>query len=260
MFNHQTFHTQMKEKIEAAAELIINSKNAIAFTGAGISAESGIPTYRGIGGVWENINPAILELDFFLTSPEESWVPIREKFYQFFGKVKPNAAHDALTQLQEIGQLNTIITQNIDHLHQDSGSENVYEFHGTLHTLSCVKCGTSYKAAETDMSHLPYCKSCDLENNFLKPDFVFFGEGIPDKTYTGSFEAAQNADLCLIVGTTGLVTPAATIPHIAHQNKAKIIEINLDSSAYTNNITDIFLQGKATSVLSELVEKVKEFL
>lgn len=242
----------MRNSILEAAEILKAAKYTIAFTGAGISAESGIPTYRGKGGVWLETNPKILELSFFLQNPEETWAQIRDKFYRYFGKITPNSAHYTLSNWQTKGFLCDIITQNIDHLHQDAGCHSVHEFHGTLHSLSCVHCGKQYKASTIDMHTLPFCTACSKRRNFLKPNFVFFGEGIPEKAYDASIKAAEKADVCIIIGTSGLVRPAATIPHFAHENGTKIIEINLEPSNYTDSISDVFLAGKATEILAQI--------
>jgi NAD-dependent deacetylase len=241
--------------LEKATELISNAKHITAFTGAGISVESGIPPFRGENGLWSKFDPILLDLDYFHKNPLESWKFIKEIFYDFFGEAKPNSAHIALAEMERTGLLNSIITQNIDNLHQQAGSKTVWEFHGTSKYLICEKCGADYLAEEIDLSTLPpRCEKCGA---VLKPDFIFFGESIPEIAMKKSIEEAEKADLFLVIGTTGEIMPASMIPYEAKKNKAKIIEINTQPSNYTSTISDLFLQGKATKVLDELLNKIR---
>ncbi len=237
--------------IKAAAELINNSGYTTAFTGAGISVESGIPPFRGETGLWSKYDPIVLDLGYFHNNPKESWAVIKEIFYDFFGQAKPNAAHYKLTDLQKAGKLRNIITQNIDNLHQDAGSNHIYEFHGNSHTLVCTSCNEKYEIQDIDFTTLPV--TCNKCGSLVKPDFIFFGESIPMDAYQMSLIAAEKADVFILIGTTGEIIPASHIPHMAANNGTKIIEINTEPSKFTNSITDIFLQGKATQVMEDLV-------
>lgn len=240
--------------LEAAAEIIRNAKHVTAFTGAGISVESGIPTFRGENGLWSKFDPICLDINYFHQNPLESWNKIKEIFYDFFGKAKPNAAHVVLAEMEKKGYLNSIITQNIDNLHQTAGSRKVYEFHGTSRKLICPNCKNIYAAENIDLSQLPpECGEC---GTVLKPDFVFFGEGIPEPAGSKSFLEAEKADVFFLIGTTGEIMPASAIPYEAKEKGAKIIEININPSNYTDSITDIFLKGKATEVMTELIKKL----
>lgn len=237
-----------------AVKMIQSAKHVTAFSGAGISVESGIPPFRGVNGLWNKYNPQFLEIDYFLQNPKESWALIKEIFYDFFGNTKPNPAHYALAKMEEENKLQAIVTQNIDNLHQRAGSKNVLEFHGTSQSLSCVNCSTAFAADTVDLSNLPpLCNKC---GGLLKPDFIFFGEAIPEPANRLSFREAELADIFLVIGTTGEIMPASMIPTYAKQNGAKIIEVNIEHSAYTNVITDIFLPGKASEVMEALVEKL----
>jgi NAD-dependent deacetylase len=240
----------MQNAIEHAAGILLKSKNTIAFTGAGISVESGIPPFRGENGLWNKYDPEVLELDYFYANGERCWHFIREIFYDFFGHAKPNAAHYVLARLENAGLLNAVITQNIDNLHQMAGSNTVYEFHGSSNRLVCPGCGASFPVAEVDLARIP--PRCPLDNRILKPDFIFFGEGIPPFAYEKSFEAAKNCEVCLIVGSTGEVAPASDVPLTASRNGAFIIEINPESSLFTNSVTDLHLEGRAGEVLMEI--------
>jgi len=238
-----------------AAQLIKNANHITAFTGAGISVESGIPPFRGKNGLWSKYDPVFLDIKYFQKNPKESWKLIKEIFYDFFGRAKPNAAHFAFAEMEEMGLLHSIITQNIDNLHQKAGSKMVYEFHGNSRNLICINCQRKYLVQNIDLSLLPpKCKNCE---GVLKPDFVFFGEPIPEFALTNSFVEAENADVFIIVGTTGEIIPASLIPYEAKKNNIKIIEINTKASNYTNTITDVFLEGKATEMMQKLMEEIK---
>ncbi len=244
----------MKDSIREAAEILKNSRHTTAFTGAGISVESGIPPFRGETGLWSKYDPIVLDIDYFHTNSRQSWEVIKEIFYDFFGAAKPNAAHFFLAELEAKGLLSSVITQNIDNLHQEAGSKTVYEYHGNSRRLVCTKCGTVYGADDIDLSNLP--PRCEKEGGLLKPDFVFFGEQIPEKAQQASYDEAMNSEVFLLIGTTGEIMPASLIPGMAKRNGATIIEINVEPSNYTGDITDIFLKGRATELCNMLKEQI----
>ena len=241
--------------IEEATKIIRKANHVTAYTGAGISVESGIPPFRGDTGLWSKYNPIVLDIDYFHNKPKESWKVIKEIFYDFFGEAKPNKAHFALAELEQLGILKSIITQNIDNLHEEAGSKEVYEFHGTSRNLICTSCSKIFNAEKIDLLVLP--PKCDTCGTVLKPDFVFFGESIPEPANSNSFGEAEKADVFLLIGTTGEIMPASLIPHQAKRNGAKIIEINIEQTKFTESITDIFLEGKATEVMSKIVNIIK---
>ena len=234
-----------REIIEAAS-LIVNANHLIAFTGAGISVESGIPPFRGEGGIWSKYNPDILDIEYFSEHPSDAWKVISQIFYDYFLDAKPNAAHHLLAKLEQCGMLKAVITQNIDNMHREAGSINVIEYHGNSKWLICNHCGERYEVANVSLNPLP--PRCTNDQYVLKPDFVFFGEGIPHEAATQSVEEATLADIMLIIGTTGEVMPAGMLPSIAKSNGARIIEINPDQSAFTYAVTDVILQGKAAGI------------
>ncbi len=240
----------LKANTKKAAEILKNSKYTVAFTGAGISVESGIPPFRGKDGLWSKYDPAILEINYFYENPGKSWEVIKDIFYNFLGKAEPNNAHYVLSEMEKKGLLNAVITQNIDNLHQEAGSKTVFEFHGNSKVMLCTKCAKKYKAEQVDLNKLP--PKCDACGGLLKPDFIFFGEGIPQDAYLNSFAEAEKAEVFLLTGTAGLVQPAASVPVKAKQNGAVIIEINPERTAFTEEITDVFLQGKAGEVMTLL--------
>ncbi len=236
-----------------AAKWIEESNKAAAFTGAGISVESGIPTFRGPTGLWSRYDPKILDLGYFYQHPRQSWEVIKEIFYEHMGaKARPNAAHRFLAKLERLGKLKGVITQNIDNLHQEAGSKNVIEFHGTASRLLCTNCAHKTPFSEDKLGSLPpYCDRC---GGVLKPDFIFFGESIPPKAYKDSIELVKNADLLIIIGTSGEVMPASMIPYEA--KNAKVIEINIEASAYSSWRSDIFLKAKAGQAAKELAKRL----
>ncbi|MBD3226215.1 MAG: RNA polymerase subunit sigma [Caldithrix sp.] len=236
--------------IVKAADRIKKGKRVVGFSGAGISVESGIPPFRGSNGLWNKYDPGFLEIDYFLNHPRESWIRIKEIFYDFFGQAQPNAAHIALGAMERAGLVQAVITQNIDNLHQQGGSQTVYEFHGNYQRLICLDCHMSYEAAAIDLGKIP--PLCDRCSGVLKPDFIFFGEAIPEPARSLSFAEADHADVFIIIGSTGEVMPAASIPPLAKQAGAFIIEINIEPSNYTHRITDVFLQGRATVMMHAL--------
>ncbi|NOX33778.1 MAG: NAD-dependent deacylase [Deltaproteobacteria bacterium] len=237
-----------------AAQIIKTSKRCIAFTGAGISVESGIPPFRGENGLWNKYDPETFEIQYFYDYTRQSWEVIRKIFYDLFGKVVPNTAHFALAELEARNLISAVITQNVDNLHYDAGSKIVHEFHGSLKSLVCLKCRAKYKISKVDLNVLPpVCEKC---NGILKPNVIFFGESIPEPAKTNSFNEAEKADCFILIGTTGTVAPANMIPSIAKSNGAKIIEINPCVSEYTGSVTDIFCKEKASIAMEKLMEEI----
>jgi NAD-dependent deacetylase len=241
------------DNIHRAAEVLLKSNFTTAYTGAGISVESGIPPFRGEGGLWTKYDPNLLDIDHFMQNPLRAWKTIKEIFYDFFGKAQPNRAHLVLAEMEKRGLLGRTITQNIDNLHQESGCKHVFDFHGNSKRMVCLTCYSYYPSVEINLDHLP--PTCRMCGGLLKPDFVFFGESIPQLPLAAAYEAADISDVFLIIGTTGEVMPANQFPLIAKQNGATIIEVNPQESHYTPEITDIFLKGKAT-VMMDLLSKV----
>ncbi len=236
--------------ISEAKNIIKESNYLVAFTGAGISVESGIPPFRGENGIWNKYDPEIFDLEYFYNNPKQSWEMIKNVFLKKINQTKPNKAHYWLAELEKKGVLKSIITQNIDNLHHKAGSSDVIEFHGNSRNLVCLNCKSVVTVEQTNLEKIPpKCKKC---NSVLKPDFIFFGEQIPTDAFRQSIDAVEKADVLLVIGTTGMVIPASQLPYEAHKNGAKIIEINIEKSAYTNTITDIFLRGKASEVLPKL--------
>lgn len=240
--------------INEVAQKILSSRHVTVFSGAGISVESGIPPFRGENGIWTKFNPELFDINFFRAHPKETWKLLKDVFYDYFRKANPNPAHYAIARLEGLGFVKAVITQNIDYLHQRAGSKNVIEFHGTSQSVVCTKCNKKFPFEQKLLEHIPpVCEKC---GTVLKPDFVFFGEGIPAKALRSSMQEIVIADIFLVVGTTGEIYPASAIPFQAKQNGATVIEINTQSSEFTSKITDFFLQGKAGETMTKLMKLI----
>ena len=244
----------MEKAINDAADIIVDSSLTLALTGAGISVESGIPDFRSAGGLWARFDPAeYATISAFRSNPEKVWEMLRE-MEDVVNSARPNSAHTGLGELENLGYLHYIITQNVDNLHQQGGSRNVIEYHGNASTLSCLWCGKRYEVDEKRGEYPPRCECTQI----LKPDVIFFGEAIPAEAMNRSFQLASSAKALMVVGTSAVVSPVNTIPAITKQNGAKIIEINKERTHLTDSLTDVFLQGSAGAILPELVDAVKE--
>lgn len=227
------FATSASSAILATTRLIEQSTNIVAFTGAGISVESGIPSFRGRGGLWDQYDPTNLELSFFQQHPERAWPVIKEIFYDNFGGAEPNPAHHFLAALESTGKLKGIVTQNIDGLHQAAGSQRVIEYHGSVTHLVSMKTGIRTPVSAVDLSTLP--PRCP-QGGIYKPDFVFFGENIPRDAAIDAESLFGAADLVLVWGSSGTVYPAAGLPAMAAANGIPVVDINPESNSFTDTI------------------------
>ena len=244
----------MDELIEKAARIILDSNLTIALTGAGISVESGIPDFRSRGGLWDKFDPEEYATIYaFQDNPEKVWRMLKE-MEQIVDNARPNAAHTGLAELEGMGLLESILTQNIDNLHQEAGSRDVIEYHGNSKTFSCIWCNKKYDYKEKKGEYPPKCEC----GKILKPDVIFFGEAIPSLAMARSSQLASTCQALLIIGTSAVVSPFNILPRQAKQAGSKIIEINLERTVLTDHITDIFLQGKASEQVSQLVSAVKD--
>jgi len=230
--------------------MIRNARHLAVFTGAGISVESGIPPFRGPDGLYARYDPRIFDAKYFREHTRECWRFLHEIFYRDLKSARPNRAHLGLARMEQAGLVRAIITQNIDNLHLLAGSRTVFHFHGTIGRLRCLQCRREFLLTEIDFQRIPpECTGC---GGWLKPDIVFFGEPIPRPALEGSLREALKADLFLIIGSTGEVLPAATIPRLAKEHHARILEINTQNSLFTSTITDVFLKGPAAEIVDEL--------
>lgn len=238
-----------------AAELLTAARSGLAFTGAGVSAESGIPTFRGEGGLWTRYDPIkVASIDYFMADPSAYWKVSKDR-----GRValaaRPNPAHHALATLEKQGHLAGVVTQNTDGLHQDSGSRRVIEVHGTGRTVRCLDCGAQERRADVqarlDTEMPPRCKVCG--GAFLKPTVVLFGEPMPYAAVQEAFALAREADVVLVVGSSLVVYPAADIPLAAARSGAKMIVVNAEATPF-DDLADVVIHGKAGEVLPEIVK------
>ena len=244
--------------IKKAAKDIFSAKKAIALTGAGISVESGIPPFRGKGGIWEKVDPMTFgHIDTFEQDPEKVWNVLIKDLKFLIDQAKPNNGHKGLAALEKMGILKTIITQNVDGLHQMAGNTDVIEFHGNCAWQRCMDCGKKVKTSEVDISVLPPRCQC---SGVLRPDWVFFGESIPIMSLQRSQQVSSSCDLMLVIGTSAIVHPAAYMPVIAKENKAKIIEINPETTPLTGKISDYLVKGNAGQVMNDILKEMEQLI
>lgn len=269
----------MDSLIEKAAADLLKSNHAIALTGAGMSTESGIPDFRGPNGIWTK-NPEAERRAYetyhnFLNNPKGYWEDVLSgrSILGDLTSARPNPGHEALVEMEKLGRLKAVLTQNIDGLHVKAGSKRVLEYHGSVLKLRCPSCGTRYQREEYDLKKLmledklpPRCNKCSSP---IKGDVVHFNEPIPADVAEESLEEAWKCDLMLICGTSAVVYPFAQLPRIARQRRFEagsssdtptiIIEVNAEPTPLTaEGISDYLIQGRTAEVLPHLVEAVKK--
>ena len=245
----------LEESIERAAELIHQSHHMVAFTGAGHSTLSGIPDFRSPGsGLWEKVNPmAVASIWSFRVNPNSFYDWIRPLMPVML-EAEPNPAHLALADLEARGILKTVITQNIDNLHQRAGSQRVLELHGHMREATCTRC---YREVAVDPMiedfmeerHVPRCEC----GGVLKPNVILFGEQLPVRVFNQAMEEASHSDLMLVAGSSLTVTPAADLPYLALRNEARGIIVNLQPTDF-DQAADVVIHGDVTEVLPAIVE------
>lgn len=237
------------DDIVRAASLVAQSRAIAVLTGAGVSAESGIPTFRGLGGLWRGRDPMSLATpEAFRADPTLVW-----EFYNWrrnlVSVAEPNPAHCALAELAERVPRLTLITQNVDRLHQRAGSRDVLELHGNLFDVRCVGCGQTVDRTGVELPPLPTCEAC---GSLLRPAVVWFGEGLPSDVWSAAEQAVHAAELLLVIGTSAVVYPAAGLVTLARRSGASVIEINLEPTPVSGTV-DIGLYGKAGELLPQIV-------
>jgi NAD-dependent deacetylase len=246
-------------KIQQAAELVRQSKHMIAFTGAGHSTASGIPDFRSPGaGLWEKDNPMLVaSIWAFRLKPKTFFDWIRP-MVRIMLDAPPNPAHRALAELEELGRLKTIITQNIDNLHQRAGSRRVLELHGHMREATCIRC---YKIVPIDAQlefevlegKVPRCRC----GGVLKPNVILFGEQLPIRVLNEAMAEARRSDLILVAGSSLEVSPAADIPFLAAESGARSIIVNFQPTAFDAQ-ADVVIHDDVTKVLPALVTAMEE--
>ncbi len=240
----------MRKELKDAVDILQMSRYAVALTGAGISVKSGIPDFRGPRGIWKQISPAEFVRENFLDDPEKFW-KLTLPFFEEIRKAKPNQAHLALAQLERLGYVKSVITQNIDNLHQEAGSRNVIEFHGNMKRFFCPRCGRKITIDNPrKLRRIPRCPSC---GNYMLPDIVFFGDDIKQEIIEKTTQELTMADTLLIIGTSAAVQPASEIPYRFKEKGGMIIEINISPTHLTGEVTDVYVPCDASTALEKLV-------
>ena len=240
--------------VERAAEMLATARHGVALTGAGVSAESGIPTFRGEGGLWTKYDPVkVSSIDSFMADPTSYW---KER-----GSValaaRPNPGHVALARMEAAGHLVAVVTQNTDGLHQDSGSRRVIELHGSGRTVQCLECGTREARAKVqarlEVEMPPRCPICG--SIFLKPTVVLFGEPMPVAAINEAYELARQADVMLVVGSSLVVYPAAEVPLVAVRSGARMIVVNAEPTPF-DTFAEVVILGRSGEVLPEIASLI----
>ncbi len=243
--------------IERAAAILASARRGVALTGAGVSAESGIPTFRGEGGLWTKYDPAkVSSIDSFLADPAAYWMVSRER-----GRValaaRPNPGHLALAAMEEAGHIVAVLTQNTDGLHQEAGSKRVIELHGSGRMVQCLDCGAREPRSDVqsrlDVEMPPRCKVCGEAK--LKPTVVLFGEPMPHVAIHDAFDLARESEVMLVVGSSLVVYPAAEIPLVALRSGARMIVVNAEPAPF-DGLAEVVIHGRSGEVLPEILELI----
>ena len=246
------------EGLARAADLLAGARRVVVATGAGMSRESGIPTFRdAVQGLWTKFDPQALATEAgFRANPRRVW-----GWYAWrrrkVAAAQPHAGHLAIAELAGLVPHLVVATQNVDGLHSAAGSSDVIELHGNIRRLKCLDAGHPYRGAlddsPEDEPEPPRCPEC---GSLVRPDVVWFGEGLPEAAVRRAWREAERCDVMLLVGTSGTVWPAAELPHVAREAGAHVIEINPEPSELTR-IADVFLQGRAGEALPPLVDALR---
>ena len=248
-----------KKKIHRAAELLFNAKDAIVLTGAGVSTESGIPDFRGEGGIWEKYKPEIYgNIQAFIKNPAKFW-ELAEEVAPMLFKAKPNPSHIALAELEKMDIIKAIITQNIDELHQKAGAVIVYEVHGNVNRFTCLGCKASYtkeqvlRKLKKEKNYPPLCDVCTAP---LKPSVTLFGESLPTFEIYQSQALSEKADVMLIAGSSLEVVPVSNLPLYTLREGGKLIIVN-DQPTYLDEKAEVVIHHKTGTILPLIVEEIK---
>ncbi len=245
----------MQTSIDTAAKLLADAKHVTVLTGAGVSKESGIPTFRDAQtGFWEKHRPEDLATpEGFLKDPKLvwTWYDYRRKL---LGGVKPNPGHEAIVELEKLIDTVTVVTQNVDGLHQRAGSTDVIELHGSITQFFCFDNQHDADDVPFDLETPPLCSVC---GSMIRPAVVWFGEALPQKLLRRGISECEESEVILVVGTSSLVQPAASLPYSGYQRGAKIVEVNPDATPITE-IAAVVLQGPSGEMLPEVVAALKQ--
>lgn len=244
--------------IRCAAEILRSSRSAVVLTGAGISKPSGIPDFRSTdGGLWQRYDPfEVASLTTFRHRPERFFDWMHSLALNLYG-AQPNVAHLALARLEQAGYIRRVITQNIDSLHQRAGSQDVIEVHGSLQSLTCVRCYTQYESSaylKSFLEHkqIPYCPEC---GGVLKPDLVLFGEQLPARAWLAAVQASKTCDTMIVIGSSLEVLPVASLPMRAVDNGAHLILVNM-MPTYIDVRADVVLHEDLTDIIPLIAKEI----
>lgn len=253
----------MEHKIDEVARLIAGAKKVVVFVGAGLSTESGIPDFRSPGGVWDRYDPADFDFQNFLSreSSREKYWQMATEMYEAMKDAQPNAGHMAVAELERLGKLDCLITQNIDGLHFKAGNsgEKVLELHGTAMHVACLSCQKRYDRGPIQErvavgEKAPRCDSC---GGLLKPATISFGQSMPERETAEAFRRSGACGLFIVIGSSLVVHPAAQMPVVAKRSGAKLVIVNRDDTA-CDNIADIIINGPAGQIMDAILKRVKE--
>jgi NAD-dependent deacetylase len=247
------------ENIKRAAKILLNSKNTVVLTGAGISTESGIPDFRGEDGIWEKYKPEIYgNIQSFLKDPSKFWKMAEEIAPTLFNAV-PNSGHLALAELEKMKLITGIVTQNIDELHQKAGAVIVYEVHGNINRFFCIGCRASYSKQrilnklKKEKDSAPQCDYCTAP---LRPSVVLYGENLPNFEKYMSIDLAKKSEVMLIAGSSLTVSPICDLPVYTLREGGKLIIVN-DQPTHLDEKAEIVINNKTGTVLPLIVEEIK---
>lgn len=238
---------------QALKSLLKPDKRVVVLTGAGISAESGVPTFRGKDGLWNKFKPEELAtFDAFISNPQLVW-----EWYEYrrrlISEVKPNPGHNSLVRMEDYFENFHLITQNVDGLHQKAGSKNIIELHGNIQRNKCIKCGRKYQELGFPSGEVPPKCKC---GGMLRPDVVWFGEMLPADAINDAFKVSSLSDIFFCIGTSAVVYPAAHLPIVAKQAGTYLVEINVEKTELSDLADEVFL-GKAGEILPEIAKAMK---
>ncbi len=248
--------------LDHAAALVGEAENILVFSGAGLSTESGIPDFRSPGGIWERYDPSDFEFQRIVSDEKarEKYWEMSTEYYAVMKQARPNPAHAALKGLEDMGKLLAVVTQNIDNLHQRAGSspEKVIEIHGTAFSVSCLACGKDYEREEIEERirsgvKVPYCDGC---GGVLKPDTVSFGQAMPEDKLRRAFDLAETCDLCMVLGSSLVVYPAAAVPEHAAAAGASILIVNRDPTPLDTSAAQV-IRESVGKVLPQVLERLR---
>jgi NAD-dependent deacetylase len=240
---------------EGLISRLAEARRVAAFTGAGVSAESGVPTFRGADGIWSKMKPEELaSMEGFLSNPSLVWEWYSHR-RKIIAEVRPNPGHLALVRMERLFPTFAVITQNIDNLHRRAGSSVVHELHGNIERNYCMDCGTP--VAPPDVPGRAGVPRCGVCGGLVRPDVVWFGEMLPEETWEMSVRAAESAEVFFSIGTSAVVYPAASLPLMAKQAGAYLVEVNPEPTPMTER-ADEFLAGPSGQILPALCSRLEE--